>query len=91
MLNRALLAKRTDFNHFTRALKRECLASGAALVRMRNDTWVEVRFQPGGEKNGPDSDSFRAKGHSLYWEANGESITSRDFDLVEFKQSKTTE
>ncbi len=83
MKNLELLRKTTDFNSFTARLREKCLTHGKVKVRMRNALWVEVIFQP--EIPDDASGGFRTEDHGRIWEPNGRSITSSDFDLIEFE------
>ena len=85
MLNLALLADPSDFNEFTTVLRDRSLVETAVLVRMRNNEWIEVIFSPATLSAGRDDDNFRTADWSRVWHANGESISSNCFDLIEMR------
>lgn len=92
MINVEMLNKwdAPKLNAFTRALKKKCLNSDkneSVLAKMRDGRWIVVCW--GKCFGDEDHESFFCKNEndSFYWEANGESITSSDFDLIEFKDS----
>jgi hypothetical protein len=78
------------FNDFTKELKAKCQKSGETLVRMRNGAYVPVSFRLD-EDGEPGSITFYNEETplgdcSFVWEADGKSITSRNFDLIEFEK-----
>jgi hypothetical protein len=89
MKNEELMTRRgSRLNPFTTALRDACLANTKVLVRMRNGNWQEVVFEaPEGQHPHDDcpDGGFRTPESSMYWLANGESITSNCFDLVDFE------
>jgi hypothetical protein len=72
------------FNEFTTALKAKCQKSGETLVRMRNGTYVPVSFRLD-EDDEPGFECFKGD-CSFIWGADGKSITSHNFDLIEFEK-----
>lgn len=72
------------FNDFTKELKTKCQKSGETLVRMRNGAYVPVSFKLD-EDGEPGFECFKGD-CSFIWEADGESITSSNFDLIEFEK-----
>ena len=72
------------FNDFTKELKAKCQKSGETLVRMRNVAYVLVSFRFD-EDNQPGFECFK-DGCSFIWGADGKSITSHNFDLIEFEK-----
>ncbi|HDR9758698.1 hypothetical protein KDX16_15490 [Burkholderia vietnamiensis] len=82
MQNTTVLATRKDFNPFTLALKKRCEAEGEVLVRMRNSDYCKVAYRPANAEDCT-GEAFHKTDHSAYWDPNGESFTSSDFDIVE--------
>lgn len=81
MLNYDLLKKKTELNDFTRRLKLLCGQQGSVRARLREDTWVKVKCDPGVEG---EPDMFYGD-HGLRWHANGESYSRPSFDLIEIE------
>lgn len=71
------------FNEFTTRLKYFCEKRRKVLVKLRNETWVPVYW------GHPDNEAphfYCLDGDlSFIWENDGSSITSDDFDLIEFE------
>lgn len=89
MRNTTVLATRKDFNPFTLALKVRCEAEGEVLVRMRNGDYCKVVYRPANPEDYT-GEAFHKTDHSSYWDPNGESITSSDFDIVELVDTGAT-
>lgn len=89
MRNTTVLATRKDFNPFTLALKVRCEAEGEVLVRMRNGDYCKVVYRPANPEDYT-REAFHKTDHSSYWDPNGESITSSDFDIVELVDTGAT-
>jgi hypothetical protein len=87
MINKSILNPYAhSFNEFTLMLKEKCEKEGEVLVRMRNGNWVPVSWEKRFE-DGEDCSEFNCykNGCCFVWEDDGTSVTSLDFDLIEFK------
>jgi hypothetical protein len=82
MINKTLLIRGPQWNEFTRELAAQCENNKAKLVKMRNGLLVEVVYMP--EVENESREGFRNKEHTRIWDIDGRSITSTDFDLIEF-------
>jgi hypothetical protein len=89
MRNTIVLATREDFNPFTLALKARCEAEGEVLVCMRNGEYCKVVYRPANPEEYT-GEAFHKPDHSAYWDPNGESVTSTDFDIVELPDALET-
>jgi hypothetical protein len=79
MRNKAMFMTKDDFNEFTLELRHRT----PTLVTLRNGKKVTVVFEK--DKYDEDSEwSFHTANWSMCWNNDGSSITSDDFDIVEF-------
>lgn len=94
MKNDALLTTGGVFNPFTAALHAALMknANSAVLVKMRNGDWCEVKhldkWKEGHPCDHPDQvpvGGFISSDGRRYWYADGHSMTSHDFDLIEHR------
>lgn len=83
MLNKALLANRNELNVFTQALAIECQRSSYIVVTARNGIRFDVCFCPA-RVDGNEHPFFHTLDWQYCWEADGSSVTNREFDIVEF-------
>jgi hypothetical protein len=93
MKNEELLHRRgSRLNSFTRALRNACVEQGTVRVKLRNGEIRMVKYMPADANDEnfehpyedcPDG-GFRGAEDFHYWQANGESITSDRFDIIEF-------
>jgi hypothetical protein len=91
MRNDALLIPGGVLNPFTRTLRDTLMVrwNRPLQVKMRNGDWCEVRYLPGDFEGHPydpervPDGGFVSADNSRYWHADGRSLTSRDFDLIE--------
>ena len=93
MKNEELLHRRgSRLNSFTRTLREACIDQGTVLVKLRNGELRQVKYMPADANNDEfehpyddavDGGFLAAEGYA-YWQANGESITSERFDIIEF-------
>lgn len=84
MKNETVIASKRDFNAFTLSLKGKCLAEGTAQVRLRNGDLLMVVYRPANPEAFELDPSFHTADHSMYWEPSGHSVTSANYDIVEF-------
>lgn len=93
MKNDALLIFGAFLNPFTRKLREALNAkfNSPVPVKMRNGDWCEVIYlfedeegHPFERMHVPDG-AFTSVDRMRYWHANGRSLTSRDFDLIEHR------
>lgn len=80
MKNHALLKSKYDLNRFTKELKKQIYIQDKIMVRLRNDNYVFVFHKT----NAEDEDIFFSKNWEYCWNADGSSITSKDYDIIEF-------
>lgn len=89
MINKSILNPNAhNLNSFTKALKFKCEVEGSSLVKMRNGTYIFVSYNPAlKDDHDPRFECF--DGNACFiWELDGTSITSHDFDLIEFEPIK---
>lgn len=83
MLNKALLASQNELNEFTEALVLECQSNGYGEVTTRYGTRFEVYFCDV-NADGNEHPFFHTSDWHYCWNADGSSLTNREFDMVEF-------
>ena len=87
MKNQAMLAKQTELNAFTEELvaKLESPTSiGYVVVRTRWEGMKVVRYVKPDLENGPEFPMFEEVSGHLTWNADGSSVQSFQFDIIEF-------
>ena len=85
IVNEAMINRgQHPINKFTKLLKKRCKKELRVTVKMRNGLLVSVYFREAKE-NCWDCGFYNTDGNNSFsWELDGESITSSDFDLIEF-------
>lgn len=79
MINRAMLAKRHQFNEFTIALQMMCETGPGCDVQLRDGSIHRVVYEVAAEALNA---AFRTEDWEHAWRQDGSSITSTDYDIV---------
>lgn len=71
-----------ELNDFTSKVRQFTLFSNGYCVRLRNGTLVRPAFQSAEDETC--EDFFFAEGYKYCWNLDGTSVTSRDYDMMDF-------
>ena len=77
-----MFTTRDDMNPFTEEVKKRCLRDGSCLVRLRDNSWRDVKYKGEDEEDGI-SEGFQADNWGYCWYMDGKSFNTQDWDMVE--------
>jgi hypothetical protein len=83
MINEAMFYDKNKINPFTEQVKDRAEVHGHALVKLRNQSYREIRYRPRDEEEDCD-EMFVSGDWDFLWHMDGSSVTSSDFDMVKF-------
>lgn len=80
MINTAMFARKNELNDFTAQLAVRC-AHRTTPVKLRNGKIIEIVYQ---EAKQGDQSVFHTESWTYIWNLDGSSVTTSEFDIVEF-------
>jgi hypothetical protein len=83
MLNQAMLTQKDVFNEFTLALVNYYKLNGTATVKLRNDTYIDVKYEGAEDLDETEIPGFRSIDYKYSWHRDGSSYKNTELDIVE--------
>ncbi len=86
--NDEIKPSKDKLNNFTTILKLEIEKNGYALCELADGTYQKIVYREADQEDMYDA-AFTDIKHKKYWNLNGESITSHDYNLISFEPSES--